>query len=119
MPWLATSKVKVRRKRPSLLRGSIAFLSVCVIGVAPGCATFPVLCELSRMSRGILVLGLVPSGFFQRKGATPMTMQDLIASLRPLLPNFLLDEESDGEILVYTGFRETESGSLEEVEEPE
>jgi hypothetical protein len=48
-----------------------------------------------------------------------MTMQDLIASLIPLLPNFLLDRESDGEILVYTGFRETETGSLEEVEEPD
>jgi hypothetical protein len=48
-----------------------------------------------------------------------MTLEDLIAKLKPILQNFLLDEESDGEILVYTGFREAETGSLEEVEEPD
>lgn len=48
-----------------------------------------------------------------------MTLEDLIAKLKPILQNFLLDEESDGEILVYTGFRETETGALEEVEKPE
>lgn len=46
-----------------------------------------------------------------------MTLEDLIAKLKPILQNFLLDEESDGEILVYTGFRETKNGSLEEVQE--
>ena len=48
-----------------------------------------------------------------------MTLEDLITKLKLILQNFLLDEESDGEILVYTGFKETESGSLEEVEKPE
>jgi hypothetical protein len=51
------------------------------------------------------------------KGATPMTMQDLIASLAPLLPNLLLDEEADGEILIYLGFRETADGVLEGIAE--
>lgn len=39
-----------------------------------------------------------------------MTLKDLITKLKPILRNFLLDEESDGEILVYTGFRETKTG---------
>jgi len=51
------------------------------------------------------------------KGATPMMMQDLIASLAPLLPNLLLDEEADGEILIYSGFRETMDGVLEHIAE--
>ena len=46
-----------------------------------------------------------------------MTMQDLIAHLKPLLPNLLFDEEADGEILIYSGFRETADGVLEEVAE--
>jgi hypothetical protein len=49
------------------------------------------------------------------KGATPMTMQELLASLTPLLPNLLLDEEADGEILIYSGVRETVDGMLEEI----
>jgi hypothetical protein len=48
-----------------------------------------------------------------------MTIEDLIAQLKPIFPNFLLDEEADGEILVFTGFRETETGSLEEVPQPD
>lgn len=48
-----------------------------------------------------------------------MTIEDLIAQLKPIFPNFLLDEEVDGEILVFTGFRETETGSLEEVPAPD
>lgn len=46
-----------------------------------------------------------------------MTMQELLASLAPLLPNLLLDEEADGEILIYSGFRETVDGVLEEITE--
>ena len=65
----------------------------------------------------MIVLHVGPNGFFQMKGATPMTMQDLIASLTPLLPNFLLDEEADGKILIYSGFRETVDGVLEEIAE--
>lgn len=33
----------------------------------------------------------------------------------PILPNLLLDEESDGEVLTYTGFRQTQDGRLEGV----
>jgi|LakMenEpi03Aug12_release.lakeMendotaPanAssembly.Ray.scaffolds.fasta_scaffold1044000_1 hypothetical protein len=66
---------------------------------------------------GTVVLHVVPRGFFQMKGATPMTMKDLIVSLAPLLPNLLLDEESDGEILIYSGFRETMDGVLEHIAE--
>ena len=62
---------------------------------------------------GVIVLHVVPRGFFQMKGATPMTMHELLASLTPLLPNLLLDEEADGEILIYSGFRETVDGMLE------
>lgn len=46
-----------------------------------------------------------------------MAMQDLIARLSPLLPNPLLDEEADGEILIYSGFMETAGGVLEEIAE--
>ena len=46
-----------------------------------------------------------------------MTMKDLIVSLAPLLPNLLLDEESDGEILISSGFRETMDGVLEHIAE--
>lgn len=46
-----------------------------------------------------------------------MTMQELLASLAPLLPNLLLDEEANGEILIYSGFRETVDGMLEKIPE--
>jgi hypothetical protein len=45
------------------------------------------------------------------------TTEDLIAALEPILENFLLDEERNGEILIYTGLRETADGRLEEVAE--
>jgi hypothetical protein len=35
--------------------------------------------------------------------------------LLPIRPNLLLDEESDGKILIYTGFRQTQVGRLEGV----
>lgn len=47
-----------------------------------------------------------------------MTVQDLITRLKEVLPNCLLDEESDGEILIYSGFRETAAGTLEPIPEP-
>lgn len=46
------------------------------------------------------------------------TTQDLIQALQPILKNFLLDEESDGEVVVYTGLKATADGVLEEVPEP-
>jgi hypothetical protein len=46
-----------------------------------------------------------------------VTMQELLARLTPLLPNLLLDEEADGEILIYSGFKETANGVLEEIAE--
>ena len=67
--------------------------------------------------RRVIVLRLVPRGFFWTKGAMTVTMQELLASLTPLLPNLLLDEEADGEILIYSGFRETVDGVLEEIAE--
>ena len=45
------------------------------------------------------------------------TTEDLIAALEPILENFLLDEERNGEILIYTGLRERADGRLEEVPE--
>jgi hypothetical protein len=45
------------------------------------------------------------------------TTEDLIAALEAILENFLLDEEPNGEILIYTGLRETADGRLEEVPE--
>jgi hypothetical protein len=45
------------------------------------------------------------------------TTEDLIAALEPILENFLLDEERNGEILIYTGLRETADGRLERVPE--
>jgi hypothetical protein len=50
-----------------------------------------------------------------RKEPNPMTLEDLLARLLPILPNLLLDEESDGEVLIYTGFRQTQDGRLEGV----
>jgi hypothetical protein len=35
--------------------------------------------------------------------------------LLTILPNLFLDEESDGEVLIYTGCRQTQDGWLEEV----
>jgi len=46
-----------------------------------------------------------------------MTIQELIVLLKPILPNLLFDEESDGEILIYSGFREGAGGVLQEVQE--
>lgn len=43
------------------------------------------------------------------------TTEDLIAALEPILENFLLDEEGDGEIVIYTGLRERADGRLEGV----
>jgi hypothetical protein len=48
-----------------------------------------------------------------------MTIDDLIAQLKPILPNFLIDQENDGEILIFSGFREATDGSLEEVPDPD
>ena len=48
-----------------------------------------------------------------------MTVEDLIAHLTPIMPNLLLDEERDGEVIVvYTGFKEDASGTLVEVTDP-
>lgn len=47
-----------------------------------------------------------------------MTFEQLISLLVPILPNLLLDEERDGEVIVYTGFREDPSGTLMEVSDP-
>jgi hypothetical protein len=66
---------------------------------------------------------LAPGGqgfFFEKRpiGKTPMTVEQLISLLAPILPNLLLDEERDGEVIVYTGFREDPSGTLVEVTNP-
>ncbi len=45
------------------------------------------------------------------------TTEDLIAALEPILENFLLDEKRNGEILIYTGLRETADGRLEGIPE--
>jgi hypothetical protein len=45
------------------------------------------------------------------------TTEDLIAALEAILENFLLDEERDGEILIFTGLRERADGRLEGVPE--
>jgi hypothetical protein len=47
-----------------------------------------------------------------------MTLEQLISLLAPILPNLLLDEERDGEVIVYTGFKEDPSGTLVEVADP-
>ena len=64
-------------------------------------------------------LRLHPDGSFlvaiHQKGTQPMTLEDLLARLLPILPNLLLDEEPDGEVLIYTGFRQTQDGRLEGV----
>ena len=64
-------------------------------------------------------LPLHPDGSFlaavHQKGTQPMTLEDLLARLLPILPNLLLDEESDGEVLIYTGFRQPQDGRLEGV----
>jgi len=44
-----------------------------------------------------------------------MTVEELINLLTRILPNLLLDEEGDGEVIVYTGFREDRKGTLVEV----
>ncbi len=54
----------------------------------------------------------------QKKGIKMRTTQDLIQALQPILKNFLLDEESDGEVVVYMGLKATADGVLEEVPEP-
>lgn len=46
---------------------------------------------------------------------TPGSMMIATSRLLPILPNLLLDEESDGEVLIYTGFRQTQDGRLEGV----
>lgn len=48
-----------------------------------------------------------------------MTLEELIALLTPILPHLLLDEERDGEVIVYTGLREEPSGRLTEVPGPD
>lgn len=50
-----------------------------------------------------------------QKGRVPMTLEELLALLLPILPNLIVDEETDGEILIYTGFRKTDDGRLEQV----
>jgi hypothetical protein len=47
-----------------------------------------------------------------------MTLEELLALLTPIMPNLLLDEERDGEVIVYTGLREEPSGRLTEVTDP-
>ena len=37
----------------------------------------------------------------------------VVTHLLPILPNLLLEEESDGEVLVYTGPGQTQVGGLE------
>jgi hypothetical protein len=51
-------------------------------------------------------------------GIPPVTLEELIALLTPILPHLLLDEERDGEVIVYTGLREEPSGRLTEVTDP-
>jgi len=46
---------------------------------------------------------------------TPGSVMIATSRLLPILPNLLLDAESDGEVLVYTGFRQTRDGRLEGV----
>ncbi len=41
-----------------------------------------------------------------------MTLDELLARLLPILPNLLLDKESDGQVLIYTDFRQTQDGRL-------
>ena len=45
------------------------------------------------------------------------TTEDLITALEPILQNFLLDEEADGEVVVYTGLREISGGQLIQIED--
>ena len=47
-----------------------------------------------------------------------MTLEELIALPTPIFPHLLLDEERDGEVIVYTGLREETSGRLVEVADP-
>jgi hypothetical protein len=47
-----------------------------------------------------------------------MTVEEMINLLTPILPHLLLDEERDGEVIVYTGLREEPSGRLTEVTDP-
>ena len=44
-----------------------------------------------------------------------MPLKELLARLLTILPNLLVDEESDGEVLIYAGFRQTAEGRLERV----
>lgn len=46
---------------------------------------------------------------------TPGSMMIATSRLLPMLPNLLLDEESAGEVLIYTGLRQTQAGRLEGV----
>jgi hypothetical protein len=43
---------------------------------------------------------------------TPALMMIATSRLLPILPNLPLDEESDGEVLIYTGFRQTQGGGV-------
>jgi hypothetical protein len=51
-------------------------------------------------------------------GTPPVTLEELIALPTPIFPHLLLDEERDGEVIVYTGLREETSGRLVEVADP-
>jgi hypothetical protein len=46
---------------------------------------------------------------------TPGSMMIATSRLLPILPNLFPDEESDGEVLIDTGFRPTRDGRLEGV----
>jgi hypothetical protein len=42
-----------------------------------------------------------------------MTLEDLLARLLPILPEAEVCEDNDGQIVIYTGFRQTQDGRLE------
>jgi hypothetical protein len=44
-----------------------------------------------------------------------MTLEDLLAHLLPILPEAEVCEDNDGQIVIYTGVRQTEDGRLEGV----
>ncbi len=41
-----------------------------------------------------------------------MTLEELVSLLSPIMPSLLLDEERDGEIIIFSSFKEDASGSL-------
>jgi hypothetical protein len=44
------------------------------------------------------------------------TKVDLEAALRTILPYAQIEEDNDGQLIIYTGLRETDGGELEEID---